>query len=408
MSRTDASPLVFTWSQFGPYHMDRCEAIAQALPGGREVIGIEIVSDGEIYDWAPSGEGQTFRKLTLFPGRRLSQVSMVRQFAALLRACLRTRAKHIFLCDYHLPQTFLAALLLRLCGRRVIVMQDSKFDDKPRTLWRELGKVLLYAPYNAAFVGGSRSRNYLEFLGVPEGRIVVGYDTVSLQRMMRLAGAAPAPQGMAHAERHFTVIARFVAQKNLELAIDAYAAYRQQRPQDGRELRLCGAGPLEAELRHRVARLGVDGVRFCGWLDETAVAQMLSSSLALILPSIEEPFGLVVNEAIALGVPVLVAENCGARDVLVRNAVNGYVIEPDNVAGLAHFMAELAGNPAEWRRLAENTKSFRSLADTDAFVAGVEELLSRLDRRRRRRDARPSNVSDTSPARARSARARGR
>lgn len=408
MSRTDASPLVFAWSQFGPYHMDRCEAVAEALPGGREVIGLEIVSDGEVYDWAPTGQGGKFRKLTLFPGRRLSQVSMGRQFAALLRACLRTRAKHIFLCDYHLPQTFLAALLLRLCGRRVIVMQDSKFDDKPRALWRELGKALLYAPYNAAFVAGSRSKSYLEFLGVPAERAVIGYDTVSMQRLVRLAGAAPAPQGMAHADRHFTVIARFVAQKNLELAIDAYAAYCRQRPRPVRELRLCGAGPLEAALKHRVARLGVEGVRFCGWLDEAAVAQMLAASLALILPSIEEPFGLVVNEAIALGVPVLVAENCGARDLLVRNAVNGYVIEPDNVEGLAHLMAELAGNEAEWRRLAENTRSFRPLADTAAFVAGVEELLYRLDRRRRRRGARLSNVSHTPPASAGSPRARSR
>ena len=149
-------------------------------------------------------------------------------------------------------------------------------------------------------------------------------------------------------------------------------------------------------------------MRFCGSLDEAAVAQMLAASLALILPSIEEPFGLVVNEAIALGVPVLVAENFGARDLLVRNAVNGYVIEPDNVEGLAHLMAELAGNEAEWRRLAENTRSFRPLADTAAFVAGVEELLYRLDRRRRRRGARLSNVSHTPPASAGSPRARSR
>lgn len=165
MSRAPASPIVFAWSQFGPYHMDRCEALAQALAGQREVIGFELVSHAEVYDWAPTGAVKAFRKLTLFPGKRLSQVPMGRQLAALLGACLRTHAKHVFLCDYYLPQIFLAALLLRLCGRRVIIMQDSKFDDKPRSLWRELGKALLYLPYNAAFVGGSRSKDYLEFLG---------------------------------------------------------------------------------------------------------------------------------------------------------------------------------------------------------------------------------------------------
>lgn len=391
------SPLLFAWSQFGPYHMDRCEALARALAGRREVIGIEMVSDGEVYDWAPSGAGQAFRKHTLFPGKRLSQVSAVRQAAALLRACLASRARHVFLCDYQLPQTFAAALLLRLCGRRVVIMQDSKFDDKPRSMWRELGKTLLYAPYDAAFVGSTRSLSYLTFLGVPAERIALGYDTVSLQRLQQLAGSDPAPGGTPHEKRHFTVVARLVPQKNLELALDAYAAYRRRYPHRPRELRIAGAGPLEAALKRRVAASGVEGVRFCGWLDEAAVARLLASSLGLILPSVEEPFGLVVNEALALGVPVLVAENCGARDLLVRSGVDGYVIEPDNVEGLAHFMADLAGNEAEWRRLAANTEPFRALADTAHFVAGVEALLARLERRPSPRPTSDESASATAP-----------
>ena len=382
MNGAIASPVVFAWSQFGPYHMDRCEALAMALAGQREVIGIELVSQAEVYDWAPTGVGQAFRKLTLFPGQRLSQVAIWRQLAVLFRTCRRTRASHIFLCDYYLPQIFITALLLRLLGRRVIIMQDSKFDDRPRSLWRELGKALLYLPYNAAFVGSRRSKSYLEFLGKPAARVVIGYDTVSLRRLQGLAGAAPAPEGTAYAERHFTVIARFVPQKNLDLALDAYASYRRRCPDHPRELRLCGAGPLEDALKAHVARSGIAGVRFCGWLDEAAVARTLASSLALILPSIEEPFGLVVNEAIALGVPVLVSENCGARDLLVRSGVNGYMVEPDNADGLAYLMGLFANDEREWRRMAANAQEFRALADTAYFVAGVKELLDPLDGRR--------------------------
>ncbi len=375
MSSAAFSPLVFAWSQFGPYHMDRCEALAQALAGRREIIGLELVTRGEIYDWAPSGAGHAFRKQTLFLGKRSSEVPAWRHFAALLGACLKSRAKYVFLCDFQLPPVFLAALLLRLLGRRVVIMQDSKFDDKQRWLWRELGKAVLYRPYSAAFVGGRRSRSYLEFLGMPAERIVLGYDTVSAQRLVRLADRDPAGDGEAYAARHFTVIARFVPQKNLELALDAYAAYRRLSPDRPRALLLCGAGPLESALRSRVADSGIEGVHFCGWLDEPAVARMLAQSLALILPSKEEPFGLVVTEAIALGVPVLVSENSGARDLLVRTGVNGYVIEPDNAEGLARFMARLAGDEAEWRRLSANAQLFQPAADTAAFVAGVEYLL---------------------------------
>lgn len=386
--------MVFAWSQFGPYHMDRCEALAHALAGQREVIGLELFSHGEVYPWAPSGPGQVFRKQTLFAGQRLSQVPGWRQFAALLTACLRSRARHVFLCDYYMPQTFFAALMLRLLGRRVIIMQDSKFDDKRRSLWRELGKALLYLPYNAALVGSTRSKGYLEFLGKPARRVVLGYDTVSLERVQRLAGAEPAPGGTPYAERDFTVIARLVPQKNLDLALDAYAIYRRQCSGRPRRLSLCGAGPLEAALQARVAREGIAGVRFCGWLDEASIARVLAASLALILPSIEEPFGLVVNEAIALGVPLLVAENCGARDLLVRSGVNGYMIEPDNAKGLAYFMGLFARDEAAWQRLATNTQRFRATADTAYFVAGVAEVLRRLDGRRAEQPVRGPAVED--------------
>jgi glycosyltransferase involved in cell wall biosynthesis len=382
LTRTSQPSLIFAWSQFGPYHMDRCEALARAFAGRYRILGLEMVSRGEIYAWQPTGTGEAFEKVTLFPGEAFSQVSAWRQLTALLRAALRSRARHVFLCDYFLPQTFIAALALRLCGRRVIIMQDSKFDDKPRTLLREAGKVLLYAPYNAALVAANRSKQYLQFLGFRAERVVIGYDTVSLARVLRLSGSVPAPHGTPFAARHFTVIARFVPQKNLALALDAYALYCARQPQPRRELWLCGAGPLEAALKQRVAREGLSGVRFCGWLGEEGIARALAGTLALILPSIEEPFGLVVNEAIALGLPVLLSEACGARDLLVRSGVNGHLFEPDNAEGLAHFMALLASDEAEWRRLCENTAAFRPLADTEHFVAAVEELLARLERRR--------------------------
>src|SRR6185437_11013701 len=67
--------LVFAWDQFGPYHMDRLEALAEHLAGRCDIVGIELVSRGEIYGWKPTGPGQRFRKITLFPDRERSDVS---------------------------------------------------------------------------------------------------------------------------------------------------------------------------------------------------------------------------------------------------------------------------------------------------------------------------------------------
>jgi L-malate glycosyltransferase len=395
--------ILFVWEKFGPYHMDRCEALARHYGGAREVIGVEVASFGQFYLWDPTGPGRHFQKITLYPRKAREDVGQFRYFRALVAACIRSRAEHIFLCGFEIPAIFITAVILRLLGRRVVVMQDSKFDDKPRTLAKEWLKAGLYRPYHAALVGSPRSRSYFEFLGFSPNRIFLGYDVVSFDRILRLAGAEPAPGGVPHGDRHFTIIARFVPAKNLRFALESYSAYRQNHPVRPRDLHLCGSGTLEGELRDLIARLGLEGVHFRGYLQEQDIAKTLASTLALILPSVEEPFGLVVNEALAMGVPAIVSENCGARDLLVRQAVNGYVIEPDNIAGLAHLMMVLDRDGTEWSRLATNTRQFRGEADTARFTRAVDEILSSLAGRRARlqepllprREFRPNGLDES-------------
>jgi glycosyltransferase involved in cell wall biosynthesis len=379
------SSVLFIWDRFGPYHVDRCEAVGRLLSGRFDVTGVEIASFDDIYCWKKSADGHHFTKITLFPNVRRLSVNQLRCWLRLTAACLRLRARYVFACNYEDPVIFFASLVLRMAGAKLIVMQDSKFDDKPRRLGWEILKRLFYAPYHAALVASTRSAEYLAFLGFGRDRIFIGYDTVSVERIRKLAQTPPAPAGVPHAERHFTVIARFVPKKNLRLALDAYAQFVAQNPGTTRELHLCGAGELEQDLKEHAARLGLSGIKFRGFLQEAAIASTLGSTLALILPSIEEQFGLVVNEAVAMGVPVLLSDNCGARDMLVRTAVNGYIFEPDNPEGLAHFMSVLANDAAEWERLCRGNGRFVQVSDTEYFAQAVERVISVVSAGRRRK-----------------------
>jgi L-malate glycosyltransferase len=370
--------MVFLWESFGPHHVDRCEACAEHFAGRYKVCGIEIATFDANYEWRGSIDSEGFHKVTLFPGVVSQKIGPIRCYFRIVGACLRLRAKYLFFCNYNLPAVFFSAMTLRLLGRRLITMQDSKFDDKPRYLFKEILKSILYAPYQAALAAGARSKAYLTFLGLPEDRVIVGYDTVSLERVRALAETLPAPEGVPHADRHFTIVARFVPKKNLSLALEAYGAYVTRHPHAPRDLHLCGSGELERELRQQADRLGLKGVHFRGYLQEHEIARVLGSSLSLILPSVEEQHGLVVNEALAMGVPVLVSDNCGARDLLVRSGVNGFVFEPDNAEGLAHFMGILDQDGDEWRRLAAGARQFQHRADTTLFVDAVEQVLARF------------------------------
>jgi glycosyltransferase involved in cell wall biosynthesis len=372
--RRSRKPIIlFQWASHGPYHLDRLEALHAARITDLEIVGAATTASTDSHAWdRVSSErvnlynlvDQTFQKTSAWQ-RLIPRLSDLKNY----------KIKYAFLCNHDLIDTLAVAVVLRLLGAKVYLMMDSKFDDRKRWVWRELLKSAFLLPYHGALVSGRRSRDYAEFLGMRPDRLFEGYDTVSVARIRALAQALPAPEGTPFALRHFTVVARLVPKKNLLLAIDAYARYRQAAGADARALHICGVGELEETLRADVARRELGGIEFRGWLGAETVAQVLSASLALILPSIEDQWGLVVNEALAMGVPILCSDNVGARDSLVRTAVNGYVFETDNGEGLAHLMTRMAADESEWRRMAHAANEFSSKGDTCQFVSGVAKVL---------------------------------
>lgn len=374
-SITQVSTIAFVWENFGPMHVDRCEAVALRLKGQNEVIGIEICGASSTYDWVPE-RGANFRKITIFPNTKIEDISVATRAWRVIRACLDSRAHHILFCHYEHPSTFISAAVLRMLGRRVFVMNDSKFDDYQRHLLREVGKSLFYSPYAGGLASGARSRDYLRFMGLPQDRVLGVYNSLSIDRIRKLAGVERAPGGTPFSERYIAVVARLVPKKNLKTAIAAYGLYRKSASQP-RPLHFYGSGKLEGELRAQVEREGLkDHVHFHGFLQTADICKALGSALLLLLPSIEEQFGNVVIEAQAMGVPVVLSANCGAIDTLVHGSVNGFIVESMNVEGYAFFMKLLSDDEELWRRMSAAADRTVANGDAELFAQAVETLVS--------------------------------
>lgn len=367
------SSILFLWGQFGPYHEDRCKAVA-ALPN-HTVLGIEVANNSSHhYAWTLT-EVSDFRKITLFPGQTFEQPGFFRRLKALVREGIRAGAHYNFLCHYDKLEIFILAVVLRFLRRRVFILWETKFDDRPRLLWREILKWILLRPYHGALTSGIRARSYLMFLGMTGRAIADGYDSVSIVRLRNLSTSPPAPGGIPFQQRNFLVVARLVAKKNLSLAIAAYDLYRRQTKVNARGLVILGGGPLETALKAEVSVRGLQGVHFEGFLQPADVADQMSHALALVLPSMEEQWGLVVNEALALGVPILCSENVGARDDLVRNGKNGYVFSVNSAEQLADHMLTISSDEVLWQRVAAAALQTADLGDTKHFAEGVRSLI---------------------------------
>ncbi|MBV9275753.1 MAG: glycosyltransferase [Verrucomicrobia bacterium] len=98
-----------------------------------------------------------------------------------------------------------------------------------------------------------------------------------------------------------------------------------------------------------------------------------------MLSSKEEQWGLVVNEALALNLPALVSTNVGARDTLVRQGVNGFVIEPSNVNGWVWCMTQLSRSKELWSRMAAASSRIAPLGDVAESSKRCAKLLGYAD-----------------------------
>ena len=387
--------VAFVWEQFGVYHLDRLEALANAFQGKRRVVGIEFASRSLTYAWAPTkGAAGGWERHTLFPDGVAESIPWWRKATALRRILSMSGVQDVFLCNQERPEILAVLPLLRAQGYRCYAMLDAKFDDSPRRVSKEFAKRAVFRLYNGGLLAGppdgaeaasnrSRHLDYYRFLGMHARWARPGYDVVSIARVREHAGgdaALPPEGGASHADRPFVCVARFVPKKDLATAVRALALLRRNAAPGSlaarRRLVLCGAGPLKNELRALVQSEGIaDAVSFPGFLDAEAVARTLGSALALVLPSVEEQWGLVVNEAVALGVPVLCSDNVGARDSLVRTGVNGFSFEPGNHEGLSLLMRLVSEDEVLWRGLSRSCARFAPLGDVAAFVAGVDALL---------------------------------
>ena len=158
--------------------------------------------------------------------------------------------------------------------------------------------------------------------------------------------------------------------------VDLLAALARLKP-DAVHLLIVGSGTLEPECRRRVAA-GRLPVSFAGFLNQAEIPAAYMAADCLVLPSdAGETWGLVVNEAMACGLPAIVSDRVGCAEDLVLSGRTGAVVPCGDVAALASAMAAMAADPAAARRLgAEARRRVESGFSVEMAAAGIREGLT--------------------------------
>ena len=267
-------------------------------------------------------------------------------------------------------------------GRQLVLMSESNAYDMPRLASREWVKRRVIRLCSSALVGGSDARHYLTELGMPSDRIFLGYDAVDNEHFCAGGATRASPACVAAGfGRFFLASARFVQTKNHARLLNAYAVYRERAGEAAWNFVVLGDGGGREEIEAERDRLGLEAhVLLPGFKQYHELPSWYAAASCFIHASITEQWGLVVNEAMAAGLPVLVSNRCGCVADLVEEGVNGFTFEPHDIRGLAELMYRMAHGTVD--REAMGRASRRIIADwgperfADGLVRAVEAALS--------------------------------
>lgn len=363
-----------------PYSIPRFRAL-QALRPDCSVRVMALGATERMREWKVRKQDLGFDYLEAVPGETVEHIeprvlsSRVRQW---LDDC---DPQAVVITGYYYPAMRAAAQWARRHGRASVYLGDSQRVDRPRLALREwLKGWWVRRHYDSAFVAGERAADYLAGLGFPRERIWTGYDVVDNDTIASGAGAARAAASELRArlglpDRFFLFVGRFSEEKNLPRLLDAYAGYRQAAGRQAWGLVMVGRGPQD-ELLHRRAQ-GLDGVTFAGFQQPDQLPPFYGLASCLVLPSVSETWGLVVNEAMAAGLPVLVSHRCGCVPELVRPGWNGYLCDPLDIAGMARSMAVLSSPAVEIDQLGAASRRIVALYTPETWAHGLADCIER-------------------------------
>jgi glycosyltransferase involved in cell wall biosynthesis len=174
-------------------------------------------------------------------------------------------------------------------------------------------------------------------------------------------------------------VGQLIERKGLRYLIDAYD--RLKRTYADVALVLLGYGPLRNELEETARMRGLPDVHFLGHMDVEQIPRAYAMADVFVLPSLEDTWGLVVNEAMACGLPVVVSERVGGSVDLVRDGENGFLVEAGDADALAERVGVLVRQPELAERLGacsmQLIQQFTPERAAHGFAAAVDHALQR-------------------------------
>ncbi|WP_295441486.1 glycosyltransferase [Sphingorhabdus sp. EL138] len=287
----------------------------------------------------------------------------------------------VLIPGYYRPEYWIALVYCLIKKIKIGLFCDStKFDSHSSSARLFLKRIFVFF-CDGYFAYGRRSSDYLRFLGADSKVIFERCQAAALPGDYSAKNIIRRRQNIRNSTSVFKVIyvGRLSPEKDLLTLLKAWAVVSDKWP--SAQLDLFGSGPQDRELKRSVESMGLSAqVRFLGAKEIADIYDAYIAADLLVLPSMREPWGLVVNEALSFGCPVVVSDRCGCVPELVLDGQTGFQFRGGDPVDLAvkidRALERFYKNGEASRHCTEHMEKFTSVIAAQQILDGCQKLLA--------------------------------
>lgn len=269
----------------------------------------------------------------------LSSGNRIYRTFEIIKYIIRNNFKVVFVTGYLELSSLSTIVGSFLRGNKIILFSESQeIDFFERSFFNELYKRIILNVFDGAVVGGECHKEYLMKLGMKKNIIFKGYDCVDNNFF---TSKSIKVNSEIDEEIYVCCVCRFVQKKNLFTLINSFRSFKNNFTiTNNTKLKIAGTGPLESELKLYVKSLKIKDIEFVGPINYQDLPEFYAKSKGLILLSTTEQWGLVTNEALNCGIPILISNKCGSSELIKEN-INGFIVNARNELEISSKIKDL-------------------------------------------------------------------
>ena len=286
----------------------------------------------------------------------------------------------VLVCLYYEASFALGSLAAKALASRTVFDVMPTYDSwSERTWWRELAKHFLFRYVDGVKVTGPEAIHMTEKYGMHASRSHAVTQSINVAHYSQAREIQPEVRRERREQLGlsgcvFLYVGRLWKGKGLDYLFDAYKTVWSKQP----NVSLLIVGDGVDEVRYRVMAQELPNIVFAGFVQARDMPEYYALGDVLVFPTLGDPYGHVVGESMAAGLPVICTENAGEIRRRISDGEDGYIVPPTDSETLADRMLRLAQDPSLRMQFVTSASPRVSSMTHEDFARDTESLVENV------------------------------